>query len=211
MSLINIFLWGISRVQHPPSITRARARAPHCRTFVFCLSGLCSRDMPNPFPGDRPREAGAPPSVFTSRLARAQICCQVNSGAILGRRETILQNQPPFPAGGTFRLGKNPGCDNTSEAALIPSPQPAFLARARCAGRPFIGNSTASIQLPGAPWSGKLGSQIRRHQENAADGILSAFVFTDQYLAGVELPRYVRRLCRPGLPSGRIAESRAEL
>ncbi len=106
------FLWGISRVPHSPSTIRAKESSSvaqgllpvsdrpgaegwfTCRTFM--LPVFWSRDMQTPFWGQPARGRSDPPTAFTTRLARAQLCCQVNSGAISCRQEKILQIPPPI-------------------------------------------------------------------------------------------------------------------
>ena len=50
----------------------------------------------NSFLGPPARGGNELPLAFTTRLAQAQLCCQVNSGAISCRQEKILQFPPPI-------------------------------------------------------------------------------------------------------------------
>ena len=59
--------------------------------------------MKNPFLGAAGEGREGAPTAFTPTLARAQICCQVNSGAISYRQEKILQIPPEFSYRQEFR------------------------------------------------------------------------------------------------------------
>ncbi len=93
-------------------------------TFTFCgllfpspLSDFSSRSMPKTPLRLRPARGGNKPLLaVTTSLARAQSCCQGNSGAISYRQEKILQFPPPISCRQAFHFWNRRSGDKMSEA-----------------------------------------------------------------------------------------------
>ncbi len=114
---------GPSSALHSPGASQAFTSC----AFVFsrALSGFWSRDMQDVFLGMAGAEPERATRIDSISIARAQLCCQANSGAISYRQEKILQVTPRISCRQEFHFWNGRRRDNVPEAPSIPSPEPA--------------------------------------------------------------------------------------
>jgi len=103
--------------------------------------------------------AGAEPERATRidsiSIARAQLCCQANSGAISYRQEKILQVTPRISCRQEFHFWNGRRRDNVPDASPNSVARAGFLARARGAGR-ALHVKVPGVAIPASvtkPWT----------------------------------------------------------
>ncbi len=106
------------------------------------------------------RGESEPPTAAITSLARAQSSCQVNYGMISYRQEKILQFPLPISCRQEFHFWEVPKRGQHVRGFARSVAQAGFLARARCAGRPFILNLPSRIAGEKVPVSSRGGGVV---------------------------------------------------